>query len=187
MIDLTLIDFPSGYHSLTVLPSSIFLPAGMRVAATLTYVSMCVVVYFVLYIGVFEGVVFGWFPSFKYGAGWCTVVARGRLGFIEGCGTLGVDDAFRPLQKLPACNGVHKAPPILGRATEDAAAMSAKELHEFRAAAKQHWTERKRVLDQIWPSVFAGLPDHIKSVIGPKKICLCWARCCGQLAHQILI
>jgi len=69
---------------------------------------------------------------------------------------------------LPFCADP-QAPEYLRAALARILAMSAEELHDRRAAAKEHWTERKRVLDPAWEVQYRCLPDHIRSVLGPKK------------------
>ena len=72
-------------------------------------------------------------------------------------------------QSLPDFSEAQCLPPFLQSATESVANMSPEELNWFRFAAKVHWRERKRVLDQAWPKMLATLPEHIRSVLGPKK------------------
>ena len=47
--------------------------------------------------------------------------------------------------------------------------MHVKNLQLHRAAAKQAWSSRKRVLDPLWDEKWQALPCHVRAVLGPKK------------------
>jgi len=69
---------------------------------------------------------------------------------------------------LPVCSDP-EAPEHLRLALARILQLSPVELQESREAAKRHWSERKRVLDPEWEQLYGKLPQHVQSVLGPKK------------------
>jgi len=61
--------------------------------------------------------------------------------------------------------------------------LSPVEAQESRAAAVRHWEERKRVLDPEWERLFWSLPEHLRSVLGPKKNLLLLAELLAAAHH----
>ena len=47
--------------------------------------------------------------------------------------------------------------------------LDASSLAQIRFDSLQHWRDRKRMLDPLWARELALLPEHVQSVLGPKK------------------
>ena len=94
---------------------------------------------------------------------------RSLLLDVERLSSMSPFDHLRWSEQLPTCAGFARPPKHLETATLCSEKMPTQELHDFRLAAKRHWAERKRMLDLVWPDIAAGLPAHVRQVIGPKK------------------
>ena len=72
-------------------------------------------------------------------------------------------------RSLPLISDRCQAPDILEDALKVNSEFTPKEISNLRAEARQHWLERKRVLDPTWRNMFTALPEHVRSVLGPEK------------------
>ena len=71
-------------------------------------------------------------------------------------------------RELPPCGGMVDLPVLLRDAVDRAAELDEAALSSKRLEAKDFWVERKRVLDLEWAERFRTLPEHVRSVLGPK-------------------
>ena len=62
--------------------------------------------------------------------------------------------------------------------------LSPAQLQSCRQRARQHWSERKRVLDPVWERQLKALPWHVRSVLGPKKNLLLLAELLAVTSSQ---
>ena len=83
-------------------------------------------------------------------------------------------DRMSPLEHLYWARSMPKcadpqAPEHLRAALNSVLSLTRQEMNARREAARQHWLERKRVLDPMWEYQFRLLPEHVRSILGPKK------------------
>ena len=72
-------------------------------------------------------------------------------------------------ESLPPCLDTVDLPVLLEKAVVCTANLGGADLRKQRLEAKAFWAARKLVLDQEWAVTFRTLPDHVQSVLGPKK------------------
>ena len=70
---------------------------------------------------------------------------------------------------LPPCGDSVDLPLLLQEAVDKTAVLGYAGVASMRSEAKAFWLERKRVLDSEWAERFRTLPEHVQSVLGPKK------------------
>ena len=84
-------------------------------------------------------------------------------------------DALNPLEhlewalSLPPAEEFQSLPVCLEAWLDTELALDAPSLAKVRFESLQRWRERKRVLDPLWARELALLPEHVQSVLGPKK------------------
>jgi len=83
---------------------------------------------------------------------------------------------------LPKCSDP-QAPEHLKLALARVLQLPAQEAQESRDAAIRHWEERKQVLDPEWAHLYRSLPEHVRSVLGPKKNLLILAELLAAAHH----
>ena len=70
---------------------------------------------------------------------------------------------------LPPCGDSVDLPLLLQEAVDQYADRGHAGVADKRSEAKAFWMERKCVLDSQWAERFRTLPEHVQSVLGPKK------------------
>ena len=70
---------------------------------------------------------------------------------------------------LPRSSEVRDVPDELQPAASRAVESTPEELHTFRNTALVRWCEKKLEWEQSWQETFKQLPEHVQSVLGPKK------------------
>ena len=88
---------------------------------------------------------------------------------IEGRASMTPVEHLAWVTELPPCLDTVDLPVLLQDAVDFAAGMPDSELSKRRLEARAFWIERKRVLDSEWINMFRTLPEHVRSVLGPKK------------------
>ena len=84
-------------------------------------------------------------------------------------------DALNPLEHLewalsiPPAEDFQSLPVNLEAWLDRELALDGLSLAKARFESLQHWRDRKRVLDPLWARELALLPEHVQSVLGPKK------------------